>query len=126
VALTTADVAAGTMAGVTATLMPMLGVDFGVLVAAMCACAIADPINPPEQRRWALAVRYLCSVVVSCAGSDPLASIALTYWPALKGHDHSMQILAAISLGIALHVLVGMVPALGKFAIAKLNAWSTP
>jgi hypothetical protein len=104
-------IVAGLAVGAGSLVAQMLGVTPGALFAAVAACFLGAPAAPASGAVRALGT-FLASVILTCHAAAGVGALAGVYWPGLAAHEHRVQALAAVVIGVALHILLSHLPAI--------------
>jgi hypothetical protein len=118
-------IVAGLAVGAGSLVAQMLGVTPGALFAAVAACFIGAPFAPASGIARALGT-FLASVVVTCHAAAGVAALAGVYWPSVAAHETRIQALAAVGIGVALHILLSHAPAIVVRVLVRIKLIGEP
>lgn len=119
------SVVVGLATGVGAWTMQMLGVEPGTVFAAVAACFLGYPAAKPAGH-WLRAMGVFgASVVVTCHAAAAVAVASGVWMPALVMHERRVQAVAALVVGVALHVLLSHVPAIVSGLLKRFGVVQT-
>lgn len=115
------NIVQGVAAGAGAMLLRLLGVEPGTLMAAAAACVLGAPFARPAGSPWRAVVTWCASVVVTCHAATGAAALLLWWWPAGESYAGKLTALAAVLIGVALHVIVSSVPVIVPGLLARMG-----
>ena len=119
------SVVVGLAAGAGAIAVQLLGVEPGTIFAAVAACFLGAPFAKPAGH-WVRATGvFLSSVVVTCHAAAGAAVASGVWMPALVAHERRVQAVAAIVIGVLLHVVVSHVPGIVAGLLARFGVVKT-
>jgi hypothetical protein len=118
-------VAAGLAVGAGSMVAQMLGVSPGVLFAAVAACFLGAPFAPATGVLRAVGT-FLSAVVMTCHSAAGVSVLASFYVKGLEAHETKIQGLAAVVIGLCLHILLSHMPAIVGKALARFKLIGEP
>lgn len=101
--------------------LDMLGVEPRTVFLATAACCLGAPFAAPAGSWPRAVIRFVASVVVTCHAAAGIAVVLGVWMPAWSPHHKPVQALAAIVIGVLMHIVLSHAPDLIK-AIAKRMA----
>lgn len=109
----------GAALGAGSWVLRMIGVEPDTVFVAVAACFLGAPFARPVGPVRAVAV-FCASVVVTCNAASAAAVSVGLLWPVAAAHERTVQAVAAIVVGVLLHIAVSHAPELMRAGARRL------